>query len=137
MITTDQQWSEEGQLTTEGNRVMGTQDSLMCVGNECYAVSQLARSLSAHAEQWKKIVSGCVCIIYLQEEMAPECATRRRQASGGSCTKLPKASLWAMFCWETSGPAIYVDVILTCSTSVNNVADQVHPFMKTIFPNCL
>lgn len=58
MITTDQKWSEEGQLTTEGNRVMGTQDSLMCVGNECYAISQLARSFSAHAEQWKKVVSS-------------------------------------------------------------------------------
>ena len=41
--------------------------------------------------------------------------------------------LWAMFCWETLGPAIHVDVNLIRVTSLNIVADQVHPFMAMVF----
>ena len=40
--------------------------------------------------------------------------------------------LWAMFCWETLGPAIHVDVNLTRVTYLNIVADQVHPFMAMV-----
>ncbi|MCI4382883.1 hypothetical protein PGIGA_G00019780 [Pangasianodon gigas] len=40
-----------------------------------------------------------------------------------------------MFCWETLSPGIHVDVTLTCTTYLNIVADQVHPFMATVFPN--
>ena len=43
--------------------------------------------------------------------------------------------LWAMFCWETLGPAIHVDVNLTRVTSLNIVADQIHPFMAMVFPD--
>ena len=43
--------------------------------------------------------------------------------------------LWAMFCWETLGPAIHVDVSLTRVTYLNIVADQVHPFMAMVFPD--
>ena len=43
--------------------------------------------------------------------------------------------LWAMFCWETLGPNIHVDVNLTRGTSLNIVADQVHPFMATVVPD--
>ncbi|MCI4389581.1 hypothetical protein PGIGA_G00099830 [Pangasianodon gigas] len=57
--------------------------------------------------------------------MAPGCTMGRRQACGGS------AMLWAMFCWETSGPGIHVDVILTHTTYLNIAADQVHRFMAT------
>jgi len=52
----------------------------------------------------------------------------RRQAGRGS------VMLWAMFCWETLGPAINVDVTLTCTTYLSIVADHVHPFMETVFP---
>jgi len=31
--------------------------------------------------------------------------------------------LWEMFCWETLGPAIHMDVNLTRSTYLNIVAD--------------
>ena len=51
----------------------------------------------------------------------------RRQAGGGS------VMLWAIFCWETLGPAIHVDVTLTRITCLNIVADHVHP--QTVFPN--
>ena len=43
--------------------------------------------------------------------------------------------LWAMFCWETLGPTIHVDVNLTRATDPNIVADQVHPFMAMVFPD--
>lgn len=36
-----------------------------------------------------------------------------------------------MTCWEP----IHVDVIVTCITYLNIVADQVHTLMVTIFPN--
>ena len=52
------------------------------------------------------------------EHMAPGCTMGRRQDSGGS------VRLWAMFCWETSGPASHVDVILTHTTYLSIVADQ-------------
>ena len=42
---------------------------------------------------------------------------------------------WAMFCWETLGPAIHVDVNLARVTYLNIVADQVHPFMAMVFPD--
>ena len=43
--------------------------------------------------------------------------------------------LWAMFCWETLGLAIHVDVNLTRVTHLNILADQVHPFMAMVFPD--
>ncbi|KAK3544698.1 hypothetical protein QTP86_026097, partial [Hemibagrus guttatus] len=61
--------------------------------------------------------------------MAPGCTMGRRQAGGGS------VMLWAMFCWETLGPAIYVDVTLTRTTYLSIVADHVHSFMETAFPD--
>uniref|UniRef100_A0AAY5KFW1 Tc1-like transposase DDE domain-containing protein n=1 Tax=Esox lucius TaxID=8010 RepID=A0AAY5KFW1_ESOLU len=61
------------------------------------------------------------------EHMAPGCTIGRRQAGGGS------VMLWAMFCGETLGPAIHVDVTLTRTTYLSIVADHVHPFMATVF----
>ena len=43
--------------------------------------------------------------------------------------------LWEMFCWETLGPAIHVDVNLTCVTYLNIIAEQVHPFRAMVFPD--
>ncbi|KAK3564655.1 hypothetical protein QTP86_024529, partial [Hemibagrus guttatus] len=45
--------------------------------------------------------------------------------------------LWAMFCWEILGPAIHVDVTLTRTTYLSIVADHVHTFMETVFPDGL
>ena len=61
--------------------------------------------------------------------MAPGCTMGRRQACGGSVI------LWALFCWETLGPAIHVDVTLTRTTYLSIVTDHVHPFMETVFPD--
>ena len=63
------------------------------------------------------------------EYMAPGCTMGRRQAGGGS------VMLWAMFCWETLDPAIQVDVNLTGTTYLSIVADHVHSFMETVFPD--
>ncbi len=41
---------------------------------------------------------------------------------------------WAMFCWETLGPAIHVDVTLTRTTYLSIAADHVHHFMEVV-PN--
>uniref|UniRef100_A0AAY5KZE1 Tc1-like transposase DDE domain-containing protein n=1 Tax=Esox lucius TaxID=8010 RepID=A0AAY5KZE1_ESOLU len=60
--------------------------------------------------------------------MGPGCTMGSRQASRGS------VMLWAMFCWETLGPAIHVDVTLTRTTYLSIVVDHVHPFKATIFP---
>ncbi|KAJ8417445.1 hypothetical protein AAFF_G00286720 [Aldrovandia affinis] len=93
-------------------------------------------------EQWKKVgwseesrfllhhVDGRVRVHRLPgEEMAPGYTMGRKQAGGGS------VMLWAMFCWETLGPGIHVDVTLTRTTYLNIVANQVHPFMATVFPD--
>lgn len=42
--------------------------------------------------------------------------------------------LWAIFCWETRGPAIHMDVNLTGVTYLNIVTDHVHPFITMLFP---
>ena len=86
-------------------------------------------------ELWKKVVwsdessfllhhvVGWVCVHCLPgEDIAPGCTMGRRQASGGS------VMLWAMFCWETVGLAIHVDVTLTCTTYLSIAADHKHPF---------
>ena len=70
---------------------------------------------------------GWVCVRQLPgEHMAPGCTMGRRQAGGGS------VMLWAMFCWETLGRTINVDVTLTRTTYPSIVADHVHPFMETV-----
>ena len=93
-------------------------------------------------EQWKKVawsgesrfcllnVDGRVCVRRLSvEDVAAGCDAERRQDGGDSVT------LWAMFCWETLGPGVHVDVTLTRASYLNVVADHVHPFMATLFPD--
>ena len=83
-------------------------------------------------EQWKKVAwsdesrflldheDGRVHVCHLPGEvMAPGCTVGRRQTGGGS------VMLWAMFCSETLGLAIHVDVKLTHVTYLNIIADQV------------
>ncbi|KAK3569465.1 hypothetical protein QTP86_031433 [Hemibagrus guttatus] len=61
--------------------------------------------------------------------MAPGCNVGRRQAGGGSVI------LWAKCCLETLGPAIHVDVTFTRITYLSIVADYVHTFIETLFPD--
>ena len=93
-------------------------------------------------QQWKKMtwsdescslfhhVDGWLLVRRLPgEHMAPGCTIVGRQANGGS------VMLWAIFCWETLGPAIHVDLTLTLTSYLSVVADHVHPFMEKVFPD--
>lgn len=93
-------------------------------------------------EQWKTVawsgeshfllhrVDGQVYVRRLSgEEMTPGCTVERSQPAESSVT------LWAIFCWETLGPCIHVDVTLPRTTYLNSVADQVHNFMAMVFPD--
>ncbi|KAK3535233.1 hypothetical protein QTP70_005025 [Hemibagrus guttatus] len=93
-------------------------------------------------EQWKKVtwsdeshflLHHVDCQVHVRhlpgEHMAPGCTMGSRRASGGS------VMLWSMFCWETLGPAIHVDVTLTRSTYLSIVAEHLNPFMETVFPD--
>ena len=62
-------------------------------------------------------------IILPGEHMIPRFTMGRQQAGRGSVV------LWAMFYWETLGPAIHVDDTLTHTNNLSIVADHVHPFM--------
>lgn len=63
-----------------------------------------------------------------EEEMAPGCSMGRKVGGG-------YVMLWAIFCWGTSVSAIHMDVTLTRTTYLNNVAGQVPTFMATVFPD--
>ena len=41
--------------------------------------------------------------------------------------------LWAVFCWDTLGPDIHLDVTLTRTTCLNIAADHIHPFKDMVF----
>lgn len=87
-------------------------------------------------EQWKKVVwsgqsrfsleqaDGRVRVRRLSGDAAePRCGT-------GSCV-----TLWAMFCWETLGPALQVEDTETHTSYRDILANQVHPFMAAVFPD--
>ena len=63
------------------------------------------------------------------EHIAPGCTMGRELAGRGS------VMLWPMFCRGTLGPAIHVEVTLTRSTYLSIVADHLHPFTETVFPD--
>ncbi|KAK3523387.1 hypothetical protein QTP86_029885, partial [Hemibagrus guttatus] len=46
-----------------------------------------------------------------------------------------KVACETLFCWETLGPAIPLDVTLTRTTYLSIVADHVPPLMETLFPD--
>ena len=82
--------------------------------------SEEPRSLLHHVDGWMRLPG---------EHMAPGCTMGRRKPGRGS------VMLWTMFCWENLGPAIHVDVTLTCTTYLSIVADHAHPFIETVFPD--
>ncbi|MCI4384032.1 hypothetical protein PGIGA_G00033660 [Pangasianodon gigas] len=142
---------------------MGAQGSLMCVGSEVLRMGlcshrpvRVPMLTSVHCQkclqwtgehqnwttkQWKKVawsdkshfllhhVEGWGRVHRLPgEEMAPACTMGRTQAGGGS------VMLWAMFCWETLGPGIHVDAILTQTTYLNIEGTSV---TSRILLNCI
>ncbi len=63
-----------------------------------------------------------------REETAAVCTIGTRPEGKGS------VMLWAIFCWETLGPCIHVDVTLTRITYLKIVADHIHLLMAMVFP---
>lgn len=40
--------------------------------------------------------------------------------------------LWAIFCWESLGPALHVDATLLRPTYLSTASDHVYPFIETV-----
>ena len=70
---------------------------------------------------------GAFALLTWEEHMAPGCNMGRWLADGDSLMLL------AMFCLETLGPAIHVDVTWHLPHSI--VADHIYPLMETVFPD--
>ncbi|XDV38453.1 hypothetical protein PO909_007853 [Leuciscus waleckii] len=75
-----------------------------CSNESCFLLHHVDGRVHVHCLPGEVVKSGCT--------------VGRGQADGES------VMLWAMFCWETLGPAIHMDVNLTCATYLNIVADQ-------------
>ena len=75
--------------------------------------------------------SGCLVVARRSswELMATGCTMGRGQAGGGG------VNFWAMFCWETLGSALRVDVTSTHSTYLSIVAHFPDPFMERYSPD--
>ena len=63
------------------------------------------------------------------KQLLDTCTAGRRQAGGGSIM------LWGTFTWTSMGPVELVQGTMTAETYRTLVADHVHPFMTTMFPN--
>ncbi len=64
------------------------------------------------------------------EATAPGCTGGWTQASSGG-----GVMLWVMFSWDMLGPNIPIAQSLTAVRYLNIVADQLHPFVETVFPD--
>ncbi|KAK3529548.1 hypothetical protein QTP70_031966 [Hemibagrus guttatus] len=70
--------------------------------------------------------AGCVCITYLGK-------TWHQDALWEEGKLAEEASCFGQY--SAGKPAIHVDVTLIRTTYLSNVADHVHPFMETVFPD--
>ena len=74
---------------------------------------------------------------YCGQQIVHVSSTRGREGSrmhGGEKLSWDSVMLWAMFCWESLGPGIHVDVTLTYTKDSNIAEDQIHPFVETLYP---
>lgn len=72
-------------------------------------------------------VARCVCVHHLPGKViAPACTLGRRKVVGGTVI------LWAMIWYKIAN---HMNITLTYTTYLNMVANQVHPFMQTVFTN--
>ena len=133
VVSIYQKWSKEGTVVNRRQGHGRTQQRLTCVvrSNRRATVAQIAQEVNAGSDRKvsEYTVNHSLLRMWLHSiYMAPGCTMGRSQAGGGS------VMLWAMFCWETLGPAIHVDVTLTRTTYLSIVADHVHSFIETVFP---
>lgn len=130
----------------EVNAGSNRSDRLLCMGLHCCRPVRVIRLTRVHSwkhQQWacehqnwtmeqQKKVAWFFYITWMDrryqgEHISTGCIMRRRQAGRGC------VMLWALFRWETLGPAIHLDVTLICTTHLSTVAGHVHPFMETAF----
>ncbi|KAJ8254683.1 hypothetical protein GJAV_G00196010 [Gymnothorax javanicus] len=93
-------------------------------------------------EQWKKVVwsdESQFVLHHVDGRVRVRRLPGTEVPAGGAVGKIPaggeKVTLWAMFCWESLGPIVHLEASLTPDAYLNIVADQVHPFMATVFPD--
>ncbi len=89
-------------------------------------------------EQWKKLVWSIMfsftSLGWAGASVSFTWGTQgTRMHYGKKACRRRQCNVWALFCWETLGPVILVDVTLTHTTYLSIVADHVHPFMETVF----
>ena len=70
----------------------------------------------------------CVCVAYMNTWHQDALWEEGKPAEGS-------VMHWAIFCCQTLGSAIRVDVSLTHTTYLSIVAEHVYPFMETVFPD--
>lgn len=89
-------------------------------------------------EQWKGVAWSREAR-FIFHEVDGKVSVRRLPGEGGQpdgCqTSGYTVTLWGMFCWETLGPVVHVDDTLTQNSYINVLADHVHPFMNSVFPD--
>ncbi len=64
------------------------------------------------------------------ESMDPSCLVSTVQASGGG------VMVWGIFSWHTLDPLVPIEHCLNATAYLSIVADHVHPFMTTVYPQC-
>ncbi len=63
------------------------------------------------------------------ESMDPSCLVSTVQAGGGD------VMVWGIFSWHTLGPLVPIEHRLNATAYLSIVADNVHPFMTTVYPS--
>ncbi len=63
------------------------------------------------------------------ESIDPSCLVSTVQAGG--CGVM----VWGIFVWHTLGPLVPIAHCLNATAYLSIVADHVHPFMTTVYPN--
>lgn len=89
-------------------------------------------------EQWKSVAWSSASRFVLHK--VDGSVSMRRLPSKEDISGADKATgdiditLWAVFCWETLGPFVQILDTLTHATYLDILADHVHPFITTVFP---
>ncbi|GFV66143.1 transposase domain containing protein [Trichonephila clavipes] len=62
------------------------------------------------------------------EQLLPRCTVGHKNAGGGSIM------LWRTFSWAFLGPVVVVEQTMNATEYLNNIADQLHPYMTYFSP---
>lgn len=87
-------------------------------------------------EQWKKVAWSGESRFLLQH-VDGQVFVRRltgKEVDPGCSVEASVVTLWAIFCWETLGPGVHLDLTLT-GRPLSIVTEQVSNFMVLVFPD--